>query len=238
MTLHSYLLYLHMCNIWIGENINSNLVFIFTVCLNDIFRHLVFDKSLSYHWDVEKVWQQNTCSYILYCVISVRDTHNMPEQDDFWEPRCSLQVLLPTECLTTLWIPYSRIMWSVNNYSANHISSILWNQKAHYHICSSPLSILIPGQMNVVYHTKSVYLRSLISLFHLCLGFPNGLFLSRFHFSDLYVYSAMPDTHPFHLTLISILEDKATMSRDVGIQFTYWCSVICQKNGNSELCHC
>jgi len=43
--------------------------YLFLLCLlNDIvFRHLMFDKSCPYHWDVEKIWQQNICSYILYC---------------------------------------------------------------------------------------------------------------------------------------------------------------------------
>jgi len=43
--------------------------YLFLLCLlNDIiFRHLMFDKSCPYHWDVEKIWQQNIRSYILYC---------------------------------------------------------------------------------------------------------------------------------------------------------------------------
>lgn len=84
-------------------------------------------------------------------------------------------------------------------------------------------------KLNVVSHAKPVYLRSLISLFHLCLGFLSGLFPSCFHISILYVSSCC-DAHPIHLILILIFEGEPTMCHIVGIQLltdtdaTFWLS--------------
>ena len=77
--------------------------------------------------------------------------------------------------------------WETNRFSSSQeILRILWNPKVHYRVYKCPPSIPILSQINPFHAPQLTSLRSILILsYHLSLGLPSSLFLTKIrrHFS-------------------------------------------------------
>jgi hypothetical protein len=77
---------------------------------------------------------------------------------------------------------------TASNAATQELGSVLWNLKVHYRVHNTPSLVPILSQIDPVYTTPSVSLRSILILFTILrLGLPNGLFPSGFPTADSYL---------------------------------------------------